>query len=517
MTGKTPSSQTSCRSLRRAAAEGVLWQALSTAYVYTVRLVTLIVLARLLSPSDFGVAASASLVMGLGSLLSSLGVGQALLQRSAIEERHLHTAFWISIGLALVFCMITFIGAPVFATMIGVPEVVFPLRVLSLSFVIVSCSTVARAVLLRQMQFGVVARWQAMSYTLGYLLVGVLMGKAGYGYWALIAAYVTEATVVSAGLLWAARHRVRWAFDLVALKELISFGGLQTLGAVLGYIASQVDKLMVARWLGPSSLGYYTRAGYLTTLFSSMVDSTVGRVGFAAGARIQNDERSFREAALNSTGLLMLLLVPVLGLCIVLSREIVDFLLGKGWQPVVPLLQVFAGITILDSPSRFIQSLILAKGKANLVVVAQTTYLITVTVLVYLGLANGVMGVSVGVLVATALNLILHFSLLSRVVKITFWEVGRMLLPVAVCGALVLSASSLIAWILRLWHLPSVAVLLVTLLVLFGLMLRFRKLLFRTLGSQVQQWMWYLVQMLPSRARTVAITWFWGNQVEHVR
>lgn len=517
MTDSTLSDKTASVSLRRAAAEGILWQALSTIYVYAVRLITLILLARLLSPSDFGVAAAGSMVIGFGSLLSSLGVGQALLQRDSIEERHLHTAFWISIGLAFLLCIVTFLGATLFAALVGVQELILPLRVLSLSFIIVSSATVARAILLREMQFGIVARLQAASYTLGYLVVGVLMGISGYGYWALIGAYMTEATITSVGLLLTARHRIRWNLDPEAFKQLVSFGGLQTVAAVLGYVASQVDKFIVARWLGTSSLGHYTRASYLTTLFSSMVDSTVGRVGFAAGARIQNNERSFRQGALHSTGLLMLLLLPIAGVCIVLSPEIVDVFLGKGWQPVVPVLQVFAGITILDSPSRFLQSLILAKGRANLVVFAQISYLVTVAIFVYWGLSYGLVGVSLGVLLATLLSAVLHFSLLCRVANISSLQMRRTLLPVVVCGSMVVSASLLIAGVFRLWHLSSWAVLLFTVGSLLGLVLLLRKPLVRSLGSQAQEWIWELVQTLPFRARLIAIAWLWGKQAGQVR
>lgn len=500
-----PAPERSSQGLLYTAVGGVVWQGISIFYVYVARLIALMILARLLVPSDFGVVAAANVIISLGSVFGHLGVGNALVQRVHLEERHLHTGFWLSLLVGAMATAAVWVSAPFFAVALRSDAMTPLLRLLSVSFLMVGFSTVSRSLLQREMRFRTIAILQATSYTVGYLCIGIPMAFSGYGYWSLAAAHLGEVATNSVMTWLAARHRISLRWDLEAVKQLLSFGGMQTVSTILSYAITQTDKVIVSRWLGATSLGLYTRANYLTTFFASIVDSTLGRIGFIVGARVQKDLHSFQEGVLRSTMLLLMLILPVAALCAILAHEVIYLVLGVRWLSAVPLLQVFSVCIVTDSLSRIFYYFILARGMAVGAAAVQAGYLLATVVCVLSTVSYGLVWVSVGVAIASSAGLFLHALVLFRQIDLKghdLWEAAQFGLLSTIVAAL---PAMVTAYLLRNWRAHSITVLVASVFSAALFLFLTRGWLIGVLGPRGRQNLQRIVMMLPEPYQTLAL------------
>lgn len=486
-------------SLRRTAIGNILWQVISISYVYLARLIALLLLARLLSPADFGIVALGNVVIGFGNLIGQLGVGNALIQKSNITERHINTAFWIAMSTGAILFGTCLAGAHLIAQWLRSPDITACLKVLSVAFLIVSASVVPRALLQRRLAFKAIAFLQVLSYTAGYLIIGVIMALFGYGYWALVGAYLTEAAINSLATIMICRFPVRLVFDLGCAKELLLFGGLQSLGSMLQYVGSQVDKAVVSYSLGTAGLGIYTRASYLSSLVASIVDTTLGRVGFAVASRVQNNEHVFREGVMRSLKTLSVVLFPTATLTAVLSPEIVITLLGKKWQPAIPLLQIFCVSVIWDSLSRLISYLLLAKDRAQLVAMSLGGYAAFMFVGVTVASRFGLSSIAWASTIALWINSLIQLYFLRKVSHLSIYELSAVFKPAFILAVMMFFMSWLIASLTRaagLGPLATMSVTAVCSLLVVAWLIRFLPVALRT---SVYQTITVFKDVLPSR------------------
>jgi O-antigen/teichoic acid export membrane protein len=388
-----------CDSIRRKTSVSALWQAAGALYIYAARLVSLVVLARLLSAHDFGLLASASIFMGLASILIQ-AIALALIRCTTLEEPHITSAFWLSITAGVLNAFLLIALAPFLASLLRSGTVAMVIQVMAPSLIVVGISNVSLALLQRQMQFRTIALVQAISYTTGYLCVGIIMAKQGLSYWALVGAHYVEVTVNSTLTIFVARFRIRAAIDWRSTREILQYALFQTLNNIASYVGSQIDKFLVAKWLGVSSLGFYTRASFVANIPTTLLESILSKVVFAAAAQLQGNPSALRRGTLQGITISLLVLVPFALFCSTISSEIISALLGERWLPSAPIFAILIMGTPLDTLSRFLSSVLLATGNPARVLRISFKYLVTTAVCTAIGLNFGVTGVALGVLMS---------------------------------------------------------------------------------------------------------------------
>src|SRR2546425_320042 len=193
------------------------------------QLVILGILARLLSPADFGVIAAAEVVIGFSGIVSQLGLGPALVQRPELERRHIDTAFTASVALGLLLGMLIWFGASVAAQFLHMPAMVPVLHVLAWVFPLQGMQTVASSLMSRELRFRWLANLDVATYAIGYGLVGVAAALLHWGVWALVAAQLSQTILKTIVLLSQHPPRFRDVADRGAFHDLMYFGGGFTL------------------------------------------------------------------------------------------------------------------------------------------------------------------------------------------------------------------------------------------------------------------------------------------------
>ncbi len=424
-----PEHEKATPSLTKSTLSGLLWNFSGAGVQAVLRIGVLLVLARLLTPADFGVVSAALVVVYFSEIFSQLGIGPALVQRPALHSGHLRTGFTVSTLFGVGLAVLVFATAPLVAGFFRMPVLAEVLRVLAWVFPLKGLALVAESLLYRELQFRWIATRDVLAYLVGYGIVGLGLAFAGFGVWALVWAHLAE-TLVRTGVLLAARpHPKRPLLAATPLRELVYYGGGFTLARLSNYVAQQGNNLIIGRLLGASALGLYGRAYQLTTMPVLLAGGVLDKVLFPAMAKIQDDAAVRSRIFLEGTAVLNLLTLPLSAACVALAPEIVDFLLGSEWHSAVVPFQVLALGMMLRTSYKIGDALARAAGAVYNRAWRKGVYAGCVLAGSFVGSGWGIEGVAVGVLGALLVNFFLVAELSLRLTTVTWGYFLRMHVP----------------------------------------------------------------------------------------
>lgn len=414
---------------------GLLWAAWGKGAQAVLHLAVLAILARLLSPAQFGVVSAALVVIGFSAIFTHLGMGPALVQRPALESRHLGTATTFSLALGVAFAAAVAATAPLVAAFFRTPDIAPVLRLLAFVFPMQAIALVAESMARRELRFRRLANVDVAAYGIGYGVVGITAAALGAGVWALVAAELTR-VAIHAGILVALQQpRPRLGWDRAAFVELMYFGGGFTIARVANYLAIQGDNLVVGRALGPSALGLYGRAYQLMAAPATGFGAVLDNVLFPAMARVQDDPHRLAGAYRRGVTLLSTLVLPVSVVSIVLAPEIIHLALGPNWAGVVLPFRVLAVGMLFRTSYKMSDSLCRATGAVYRRAVRQIVYAGLVIGGAAVGQRWGLGGVAAAVVGALVINFLLMAQLSLEVAQSSWADFARAHLPGLALGA----------------------------------------------------------------------------------
>ena len=415
--------------LTRQTITGFLWASGGKAGQAILQLVILGIMARLLTPSDFGVVSAALVVIGLSQIFSMLGLGPALIQRPVIEARHLDTAFTASFLFGLVLGALIWLGAPLAAQVMRIEKLGPVLRVLAWMFPLQGIGVAADSLLRRELHFRWLARLDVATYAFGYGLVGIGLALAGAGVWALVAANICQQVLRTVVLLIRRPPSVRHPFDRGAFGDLIYFGGGHTIARVANYCAVQGDNFVVGRFLGSQALGYYGRAYSLMAAPAYGFGTILDQVLFPAMAKVQDQPERLAAAFRRGVALIALVtLAPSVAL-ILLAPEFITLLLGPHWAPAVAPFQILTIGMLFRTSYKMSDSLARSTGVVYQRATRQILYAALVIFGAWVGQHWGISGVAWGAMIALSINFFVMAQLSLRVAQISWLTLWRAHIP----------------------------------------------------------------------------------------
>jgi PST family polysaccharide transporter len=329
------------KDLREAALRGTIWSTIQQIGDRGLRAPLFLVMARLLSPEDFGLLALAVTYVDFLQLIQTHGMGTALVQRERLEVGHMNSAFWGILVAGIATAILGFATAGVFASLTGQPRVAPIVRWLSLGFILGGLCTVQSALLRRELRF----KSLAVRSLIGQGVAGgvaIAVAIAGYGVWSLVALLLVY-QVANTILLWRASDwRPSGGFSWARYRELLGFGiGIMGLN-VTSYLRLRADNLLVGVALGAAPLGYYSMARQLVDGLWAFLSGSVSPVLWSTLARLQEAPVRLGRALHEAAEMLGLVAWPAfIGLAAV-SPEFVVTVLGERWIPTAPVLVALA-------------------------------------------------------------------------------------------------------------------------------------------------------------------------------
>jgi PST family polysaccharide transporter len=431
--------------LSQRAIHGFLWVLSTSGAQGVLQVAILIVLARLLGPTAFGIIGAALLVMRLADIVGNLGVGQALVQRKHLAAHHIASAqlfftFWGALLTAVLVAT-----AALQADLLRIPELRRIIPVMAIGLLVSNMAEVALALLRRDLRFRVIAITQAASYAFAYGIVGVGLAALGFGLWSLVWAFVSQLTLRSIVFLIVRRHPWLTRSGLTGLRDLLVFGSGMTGCRVAMKCAQELDNLVVARMLGAEPLGLYRRAYQLSVAPALFLSLSVSTVLFPAVTKLHEPQRLGR-AYLRGIAGAMLLGLPAGAFLAVVAPEAIAVLFGAQWMAAAAPLAILSLGLVFQLSQQVAVSIAAATGAVFATAWRQGIYALAVLVGALLGQPWGLVGVATGVLAA----LLVNYALMSQlIIKLTGLRrlplfrahVGAALLTVATAGS-----ASLVRW-----------------------------------------------------------------------
>lgn len=405
--------------IRSRTLRGLAWKGASQVFVQLSRVVVLVVLARLLSPHDYGLAGMAVVFSAALLLFSDLSLGAALVQRRAITERDRSTVFWTSVAAGALLTLLGVGAASIVAKAYGEPAVRPLVAALSLGCVVTAVGTTHAALLTREMDFrGLELR------TAGATIVGaaaaIVTAARGHGAWAIVVQHLAAA-LASTALLWAfSPWRPRLLFSTASLRSMGSFGGNLFGTRFFFYLNRNTDNVLVARFLGPESLGVYALAYNAMITPLSRLAFPLQEVMFPALSRLQADRARMRAIWLRATRMIATVAMPgMLGLAVV-ADDLVRVVFGERWLAAVPVLQILAWVGLLQALSALNSKILAACDRTGLLLRFAAASFAVYLVAFAVGLRWGVVGVAAAyALAASTLVQPLYLWLTAREVGVS--------------------------------------------------------------------------------------------------
>jgi O-antigen/teichoic acid export membrane protein len=336
-------------SLRSEIATGLKWEAINVASRQILSLIVFTTLARLLGPETFGLMGLVFVYTGLVGMITEQGITTALIQRKNLKQQHIDSAFWLSLGLALSFCLITTTISEIIAEIFKEPELASLINWASIGLIFNSLSTVQSALLVKELRFRELAIRTLLATTTGGA-VGITMAYAGYGIWSLVAQQLTVALSGSLFVWIISAHKPCLRFSNRHILDLVLVG-IPVLGSnILYYISSKLDHILIGRFMGTSSLGIYVVAGKIPQMASTMTHRPLARVALPALSQVQGDKRRVCNLIYEGMTLTATITFAIfIGLALV-SSDVLGSFFGEKWLTAsVPasLLSIYALVTIL--------------------------------------------------------------------------------------------------------------------------------------------------------------------------
>ncbi|MDH4282236.1 MAG: lipopolysaccharide biosynthesis protein [Myxococcales bacterium] len=351
---------------QRGAVHGVFWTAMQSVGVRLFSLVVFIVLARLLTPSDFGLLAMAGVFVALGDALVSQGLGSAITQRREIEPAHESTAFWTSVLLGCGLGGALWLTAPFIAALYGQGELTHVIRWLSPVLPLRGAVGIPVGLLQRRFQFRALAL-RSLFAALAGGVAGVVAALAGWGVYALVVQQLVGATLDVLVVWSAAAWWPRLEFSIRHLKDLTAFSAYLLGSGLFGLFSRRADDFVIGLVLGEAALGIYAVAYRGLQILEQVLAKTGSAVAFTAFSRLQDQPERMLNAFYESTRAATVVTMPVFLGVAVLAPVAVPLIFGDRYAQSGDVLQVLALIGLIHGVSYFDHAALTAAGRTDLV------------------------------------------------------------------------------------------------------------------------------------------------------
>jgi PST family polysaccharide transporter len=445
-------------SLKQSAVSGVRWSLVAQIVRQIMQFLTTAVLARLLSPSDFGLVGMATVITGFISIFNDLGTSAAIIQRKQISDSLVSTIFWVNVIIGLLASLILLVCSPLVAIFYREPRVTEVLRVLALTFIISGFSIAHKAILEKKIAFRILAKIEIISVILGSI-TGISSAFLGLGVWSLVVQTLVFVSSTSILLWLTSQWKPQFVFCVNDLREVSSYSLNLTGFSVFNYFVRNADYILIGRFLGSQDLGYYTLAYRLMLYPLQNVSSVIGRVMFPVLSQFQDDNVKFRSVYLKAIATISLIVFPLMtGLC-VLAEPFILVVFGQQWRPVIILLIILSPLGMIQSLATTVGNIYNAKGRTDWLFIWGIVTGFLAIIAFIIGLHWGIIGVASAYAIYY-IFLVSYpcFAIPFRLIELPMSEFGllilrplvaSLLMSIAILGIKILLPTTLVSvWIL---------------------------------------------------------------------
>jgi O-antigen/teichoic acid export membrane protein len=408
--------------LKRKTLRGGLARLSAQAANFLIRLGSLMILARLLGPKDFGLVGMVTAFTGVLNLFRDFGLSAAAVQRATVTDDQISTLFWINILVGALLGLLAVAMAPVIGAFYHEPRLVAVTAVLAVGFLFNAAGVQHSAILQRQMRFTALAVVNTVGLIVG-TAIAIGGARAGYGYWALVAMTIAAPLTGTIGLWLATAWVPGMPRRRTGIRSMMRFGGTLTLNGLVAYFAYNLEKVLLGRFWGADAIGLYGRAYQLVNIPTDNLNSAVGEVAFPALSRVQDDPQRLRSYFLKGYSLVLSFTVPVTIVCAFFADDVIFVLLGPKWKEAVVIFRLLAPTILIFAVINPLGWLIYSLGLVGRSLKIALVFAPLIIVGYVMGLPHGPKGVAFAYSAVMILWAIPHIAWCVHGTVVSVWDI----------------------------------------------------------------------------------------------
>lgn len=413
--------------------ESLVWFTALPTVMQVIRFVNSILLARILMPRDFGIIGIASVIVYYCNSLTNFGLGNAIVQRKEIDSSHINAFFTFNLTVSILLALVFVFSAGAIASFFRIKELEQVVTLFSLMFLITSVYSVGQTKLRRDLSFKQLALNDAAK-TLCAMAISLPLALAGYAYWSLLVAILCSSAIAAVTINIRAKWVPKPSFRRKALMELFSFASWNFVSLQVRLLSEYLDKLVVGRFLGPASLGYYEKAYGISQMPNEQVGNNISVVAFSTFSRFQDNPGELHYYFFRIFSTVTFMVCPIYFGMLAISDIFVLTLLGEKWQPMIPTFRVLLASFMVSSFTALFSTLNITCGKYRQDAKFRLYCLAIYIPVLLVSARNGIVFAAAAVLLHNLAFLLFSMRLAGTAVSIQAGSIGKCIYPAGLGG-----------------------------------------------------------------------------------
>lgn len=431
---------------KMAVLRGVFWKFAERLAAQLVSLVVSVILARLLSPSEYGIIAIVTVFTAIANAFVTESFGAALIQKQDTDALDYSSVFYFTLGLTFLLYLILFFLAIPISKFYEIPLLKPVLRVLALSLPILGINSIQQAYISRKMEFKKFFQATIIG-TIISAVVGIVMAFCGFGVWALVAQSLTNNVVDTIILQLSIEWKPARAFSMERIRSLLSYGWKLVVQNLIFQVYGNLRSLLIGKIYTTSDLAYYTKGNYLPNLLSTNIDTAINTALFPAMSRAQESIQTVKNMARKTTQMTSYVMNPVLVGFMAIAVPFIHVLLTDKWLPAVPFLRIQCVILLFRAPQTAILQAMKAVGKSDTILKCDVPLRIFAICVLLVSIRFGVLCFAFSEILVTVVCTVLYAVAAKRIIGYTGLEI---------CGDFISNVARAAAMGIATWYLGNI-------------------------------------------------------------
>lgn len=415
--------------LKHQTKKGLYWSSFNQFASYGMAFCVGIVMARLLSPSDYGITALPAVFMAVAAIFQGGGMGGALVRKEQVEDQDYSTLFYYSIGMGILMYIILFFSSPLIADFFDTPVLTSLIRVTALGFLWGPVSSVQYVILKRRLDFKTPTKI-SMATQVFSAVIGICLAYMGYGLWALVISGVLSSFLSLILVSYVVKWYPKTGWSMVSFKYLWNYGNKMMVSALLDTAYNNITPIFVAKHYSPADLGVYNRANGYAAMPSQGFTGVIQNVTFPVLSKLQSDDEGLARNYRRMLRVTAFIVFPIMLMLSALARPLILTLITEKWESCIILLEIICWSMMWYPVHAINLNLLQVKGRTDLFLRLEIIKKIIGVCILIFTLPQGLIVFCYGSVVSSMISLIINTYYTGKLIHVGFFRQMADLLPI---------------------------------------------------------------------------------------
>jgi teichuronic acid exporter len=451
-------------SLKNKAVKGVIWSFLDNFGTMGIGFVIGIVLARLLSPSEYGLLGMVVVFTAIAQTVADSGFGSAIIRKPDLKDEDLYTTFWFNLCVSMLMYAVLFFCAPAIAAFYKEPILIDIVRVTSLTLLLNAFLIIPNIHFTRNINFKITTK---ISYivSLASGFIGIVMAFCRFGVWSLVFQGLIAAFLKTFLYWFYCRWKPVFMFSTQSFKDLFGFGSKLLASSLLNTIYNNIYQIIIGKFFSAADLGQYTRASSYNGIFANNLTSVVQRVSYPTLSSLQNDKNKLKEGYRRIIKSTMLVSFAGSLTLAAMAKSIIVLMIGAKWMPCVEYMQIICFAAMLYPLHAINLNILQVLGRSDLFLKLEIIKKFIGVVPILVGIFYGIRIMLWGSVIISFISYLLNSYYSANLINYSTWSQIRDILPAFVVSIIVTS----VVWTITFLNIPLLVLLIIQFVICFSL------------------------------------------------